>query len=61
MLMRKHKFKGRELLECLKRLQLKSYTAGKHIVSDSKELEGFHIIIDGQCSKHLGTAGRVGK
>lgn len=59
--MRKHKFKGRELLECLKRIQLKSYTAGTHIVTDCNELEGFHILIDGQCSKHVGVAGRVGK
>ena len=61
MLMRKHKFKGRELLECLKRIQLRTFTAGELIVRDSKELEGFHIILDGQCSKHVGLAGRLGK
>ena len=52
MLMRKHKFKGRELLEAVKRLQLRTWPAGKLVTEDGKPHKGFHIIIDGQCSKH---------
>jgi len=59
--MRKHKFKGRELLEILKRMQIKTATAGEKLVFDGENLEGFYIIIDGQCSRHMSLASQVGK
>ena len=51
--MRKHKFKGRELLECLKRIQLKTAVAGDLLTQEGQKLEGFQIIVDGQCSRHM--------
>lgn len=59
--MKKHKFKGRELLECLKRMQLKTVHAGDLLAKDGQELEGFSIIVDGQCSRHLSLISTLGK
>lgn len=47
MLFKKHKFKGRELLECLKRLKLKTASAGEQLTKDGEELKGFYIILQG--------------
>ena len=52
MLMKKFKFKGRELVECLKRMTLKTVKAGDILMNDSQVMEGFFIIINGRCSRH---------
>ena len=59
--MKKHKFKGRELLECLKRMSLKTVHAGELLTEDGKDLDDFSIIIDGQCSRHMSMLSSLGK
>ena len=59
--MRKHKFKGREILECLKRIQLKTAIAGDLLTQEGQKLEGFQIIVDGQCSRHMSMSAQIGK
>ena len=61
MIYKKHKFKGRELLECLKRIKLKTVDAGDIIQKDGEVTDSFTIVIDGQCSRHLSMMSRVGK
>ena len=56
--MKKHKFKGKELLEVVKRLQLRTMPAGSLIIEEGKPAEGFSIIVEGQCSKHVGAKSR---
>lgn len=51
--MRKHKFKGRELTECLKRIGLKKVSVGEKLAEDGQDLEGFYIILAGKCSRHF--------
>ena len=52
-LQKKHKFSGRELNECLKRLQLKTAKVGEILQEHGKAQNGFYIIIQGSCSKHM--------
>lgn len=61
MLMKKHKLKGKELLEVVKRLQLQTKPAGALLMEEGKPPEGFSIIVEGTCSKHVGLKGRFGK
>lgn len=53
MLMKRHKFKGRELVECLKRFTVKTVDAGDIIVQEGDEAKGFYIVVNGQLSKHF--------
>ena len=53
LIMKVQKFKGRELLECLKRITLKTAFAGDLLQHDGQDMQGFYIILSGQCSKHL--------
>ena len=59
--MKIHKFKGRELLECLKRITLKTAHAGDLLTNDGEEMQGFYIILSGQCSRHLSYRSALGK
>ena len=52
-LQKKHKFTGRELTECLKRLQLKIFKVGDILQHDGDITRGYSIIIQGTCSKHF--------
>ena len=59
--MKKHKFKGRELVECLKRLTLLTVNAGDILVREGEPSQGFYIIVNGQLSKHFTLKGKVGQ
>ena len=52
-LQKKHKFTGRELTECLKRLQFKIAKVGDILQHDGDITRGYSIIIQGSCSKHF--------
>ena len=45
--MKKHKFKGKELVDILKRFTVKTVSAGDVIVKDGDNLEGFFIVLNG--------------
>ena len=61
MLNRRHKFKPRELLECLKRITLKKVQVGEILTNHGEQLDGFSIIVAGQCSRHLTEEGKEAK
>lgn len=61
MLMKRHKFKGRELVECLKRFTVKTVDAGDIIVQEGDEAKGFYIVVNGQLSKHFTFESKLGQ
>lgn len=61
MLMKRHKFKGRELVECLKRFTVKTVDAGDIIVQEGDEAKGFYIVVNGQLSKHFTFKSKLGQ
>lgn len=61
MLMKRHKFKGRELIECLKRFTVKTVDAGDILVRDEEQTKGFYIVVNGQLSKHFSLSCKAGE